>query len=94
MSILHKRILLLLLPFLFLQSCQDNDDTLPEATNLDVQNFIWKAMNQMYLWQAEVPNLADNRFASNDEYSNFLEQYTPEELFENLLHRPPSLYSS
>ncbi|HJS00793.1 MAG TPA: S41 family peptidase [Flavobacterium sp.] len=89
MSILHKHILLLLIPFLFLQSCQDYDDTLPESTSLDVQKFIWRGMNQMYLWQEDVPDLANNRFGSNAEYYNFLEQYTPEELFKNLLYLPP-----
>lgn len=88
-------LLFLLLSILCLQSCQDNDDTLPEPTQLDVQKFIWRGMNQMYLWQAEVPALADNRFANNTEYEAFLGKYSsPENLFQNLLNRPPSLYDT
>ncbi|MBA0884276.1 S41 family peptidase [Flavobacterium undicola] len=91
----YQYLLLLLFPLLFLQSCQDQDDTLPEPTSLDVQKFIWRGLNQMYLWQEDVPDLADKRFASNAEYENFLESYSsPEDLFENLLNRPPSLYDT
>jgi C-terminal processing protease CtpA/Prc len=91
----YPYLLLLLLPLLFLQSCQDQDDTLPKPTSLDVHKFIWRGLNQMYLWQEDVPDLADKRFASNVEYENFLESYsTPEDLFENLLNRPPSLYDT
>ncbi|MEN9908697.1 MAG: hypothetical protein RLZZ540_1846 [Bacteroidota bacterium] len=95
MKSLYPYLLLLLLPLLFLQSCQDQDDTLPKPTSLDVHKFIWRGLNQMYLWQEDVPDLADKRFASNAEYENFLESYsTPEDLFENLLNRPPSLYDT
>lgn len=80
---------------MFLQSCQDQDDTLPETTNLDVQKFIWRGLNQMYLWQEDVPDLSDKRFASNTEYDSFLESFsTPEDLFQNLLNRPPTLYDT
>jgi hypothetical protein len=46
---------------LFFQVDQDNDDT-SATPNLAVQDFIWKGLNQYYLWQ-DVPNLADDRFA-------------------------------
>jgi hypothetical protein len=46
------------------QGCQDNDDTSATPANLAVQDFIWKGLNQYYLWQADVPNLADDRFAT------------------------------
>lgn len=85
----YQYLLLLLFPLLFLQSCQDQDDTLPEPTNLDVHKFIWRGLNQMYLWQEDVPDLADNRFMDNIEYESFLGKYTPEELFEKLLYRAP-----
>lgn len=90
MNILYKRIFLLIIPFLFLQSCQDNDDHLQEPTTLDANRFIWKAMNQLYLWQANVPDLADNRFATNDDFEIYLNQYSdPKNLFQNLLYLPP-----
>lgn len=95
MKSIHKCLLLALLPLLLLQNCQDQDDTLPEPTALDVPKFIWRGMNSMYLWQAEVPDLADKRFTSNTEYESFLNTLsTPENVFENLLYRPPSLYNT
>lgn len=69
--------------FLF-QSCQDEDDV-AAPINLEVQDFIWKGLNQYYLWQADVPNLSDNRFASQNELNVFLTGYpTPEDLFDAL----------
>lgn len=83
------RLILLFIPFLFLQSCQDFDDKLPEPSTLDVQNFIWRGLNELYLWQEKVPDLADNRFYNDGEYFHFLNQYTPEDLFQKLLYRAP-----
>jgi len=91
MNILYKRIFLLIIPFLFLQSCQDNDDHLQEPTTLDANRFIWKAMNQLYLWQINVPDLADNRFATSVDFEIYLNQYSdPKNLFQNLLYNPPA----
>ncbi|MCM4169169.1 hypothetical protein KCTC52924_00062 [Arenibacter antarcticus] len=64
-------------------SCSDKDDdafTYPKET--EVQNFMWQGLNQWYFWQADAPNLGDNRFATNEEYVAYLEKYTdPEEFF-------------
>jgi len=70
-----------------LQACQkDQDDIIqPNSENLEVQNFIWKGLNQYYLWQTDVPNLADNRFANQTAKDAFLINYkVPEELFDAL----------
>ena len=56
-----KLTFLFLLALITFQSCQDQDD-IAAPSNLEIQNFIWKGLNQYYLWQADVPNLADNRF--------------------------------
>lgn len=65
-------------------SCQDNDD-LPPPASLDIQDFIWKGMNQYYLWQAEVPNLDDKRFADQNVLNTFLGGYpVPVDLFNAL----------
>jgi carboxyl-terminal processing protease len=77
-----------------LLSCQkDNDDAAIIPTNptvnLDVQNFIWKGLNQYYLWQTDVPNLADNRFANQAALDAFLTNYkVPEDLFDALRVSP------
>lgn len=76
-------LLLFVLLFTF-QSCQDNDDVAPEA-NLEIQDFIWKGLNQYYLWQADVPNLDDKRFADQAALNTFLSGYEePKTLFDAL----------
>ncbi len=86
-----------LLFFLFLlcftlQSCEDNNDNAP-AANIEVQDFIWKGLNLYYLWQTDVANLGDKRFTDQKDFNNFLLGYTdPENLFQNLLNKPVSLF--
>jgi carboxyl-terminal processing protease len=80
----YKFALLLFLVVFSFQGCQDMDDT-AAPINLEVQDFIWKGLNQYYLWQADVPNLSDDRFASQDALNTFLRGYpVPEELFNAL----------
>ncbi|TDP00657.1 C-terminal processing protease CtpA/Prc [Flavobacterium sp. 245] len=75
-----------------LQSCEDQDDVEAPAT-LQVNDFIWKGLNAVYLWQADVPNLADDRFSSQAELNSYLSGYSkPEELFQDLLNKPISKY--
>jgi hypothetical protein len=64
-------------------SCTKDDLEVP--TELEINNFVWKGMNQYYLWQGDVPNLADNRFASQSHLNDFLRGYSdPTVLFNNL----------
>ena len=82
-KIFQFTLLLFIAGFTF-QSCQDNDDVAPTA-NLEVQDFIWKGLNQYYLWQPEVPNLSDTRFANQTDLNTFLSGYPePEVLFDAL----------
>ena len=79
------KILVLLFVALFtFQSCEDMDDVAaPEY--LQVNDFIWKGLNLYYLWQADVPNLSDHRFATQAQLYNFLDNYSsPEDLFDAL----------
>jgi carboxyl-terminal processing protease len=79
-----KFIIVFLLAAFTLQSCQDNDDV-AVPNNLEINDFIWKGMNLYYLWQADVPNLSDNRFANQTELNTFLSGYPkPEVLFDAL----------
>ena len=84
---MKKTVLLTLLLFtavISFNSCQDNDDIAPPAS-LEIQDFIWKGLNQYYLWQEYVPNLNDNRFANQKELNSFLSNYqNPEDLFNAL----------
>ncbi|WP_343695343.1 S41 family peptidase [Flavobacterium sp.] len=89
-----KSILLLFILTFALQSCEDEDDVRTPA-KLQVNDFIWKGLNQVYLWQADVPNLADDRFSSQNELNAYLSGYSdPEELFQDLLNKPVSKYPS
>ncbi len=65
---------------------EDNDDVAIPANNLEINDFVWKAMNFIYFYKDEVSNLADDAFANTQEYVSFLESYnTPEALFDDLI---------
>ncbi|WJS94941.1 S41 family peptidase [Flavobacterium johnsoniae] len=90
-TILKSALFLFLFAF-SLQSCEDNDDVAAPA-DVQINSFIWKGLNEVYLWQADVPNLADNRFATENDFNNFLKGYAkPEDLFQDLLNKPESKY--
>ncbi|WP_284653408.1 S41 family peptidase [Flavobacterium terrisoli] len=73
-------LLLLVLPF----GCEDNDDN-PVPNNLVINDFIWKGMNLYYLWQADVPNLANSKDDNPGQYYSFLQSYTnPGDFFNSL----------
>ncbi|GIZ07671.1 S41 family peptidase [Flavobacterium sp. UMI-01] len=78
-----RYLILIAISFLGLQSCEDNDDT-PLNNELQINDFIWKGMNAYYLWQAEVPDLDDNRFPNYTQYEDYLRNFTPESLFNTL----------
>lgn len=67
-------------------SCyEDEDDVLNPSSNIEINNFIWNAMNIVYFFKGDVPDLADNRFSSNEDYRNYLSGFSsPEALFEDL----------
>ncbi len=90
---LSKLIFLLFLFFFTLQSCEDFDD-MATPSDLKVNDFVWKGLNLYYLWQADVPNLADNRFNSQKDLNTFLYGYaSPEALFQDLLNKPKSKFT-
>lgn len=73
---------LCLLTFTF--SCTDNDDN-PVPASLEIKDFVWKGMNLYYLWQGDVPGLADDRFANQRQLNTFLEGFDePTTLFNAL----------
>jgi carboxyl-terminal processing protease len=85
-----KYIIVFLLAAFIFQSCQDQDDVAVPSI-LDINDFIWKGLNTFYLWQADVPNLSDTKFANQTELNTFLSGYPkPETLFQGLLYKPKS----
>jgi carboxyl-terminal processing protease len=64
---------------------KDNDDNATGSSS--VKDFVWKAMNSVYLYNANVPDLADDRFITDSDYNNYLDGYSsPETLFESLVY--------
>jgi hypothetical protein len=75
---------LLLFLFALPLGCEDMDDN-AVPNNLGVKDFVWKGMNLYYLWQGEVPDLDDDRFANQSELNAFLTDFeNPESLFNAL----------
>jgi C-terminal processing protease CtpA/Prc len=91
-----KKYKILLLSFLALTitfSCTDRDDSLNVPDDIKIHSFIWKGLNLYYLWQQDVPDLADNRFANQIDANDFYySKGTPENLFQNLLNKPVSIF--
>lgn len=87
-----NKLKIILLLFLAFTNCEKQEDNyVPE--NLQVNNFIWKGLNLYYLWQADEPDLADNRFGNQTELNNFLTGYSnPNDLFQHLLNKPASQF--
>ena len=61
---------------------EDMDDVFRPASPLEVKHFIWRAMNNIYLYKADVPQLADDYFSNQQELDNYLNNFSsPEDLF-------------
>lgn len=80
-----------------LSSCSDEVDfdetpSVPDNEYFEINDFIWGGLNTWYLWQENVPNLADDRFVTQQAYNDFLQSAPrPEEFFESLLYNPLSV---
>jgi C-terminal processing protease CtpA/Prc len=84
----NLKLITLLCCVAFNLSCYEDMDDTTTMPSLDIKDFVWKAMNAVYLYKAEVPNLYDNRFNSNTSYNTYLESYSsPEALFESLIYQ-------
>lgn len=67
------------------------DPVVSQPTNQDIKldnpinDFVWKAMNSWYNWQANVPNLADTKDDNQNSYHTYLNSFSkPNELFTSL----------
>lgn len=86
----------MLLLFLVASCSKDDGISIPRtvdpdpSANVGAQDFMWKAMNYWYFWQAEVPNLADDKFPvtaeGSEAYTQFLlSEDNPADFFNNQL---------
>lgn len=91
-----KKFLVLFGIALIISCSKDDDLNLPDTINPDssaaveVQDFMWKSMNFWYYWQADVNDLADDRFINTQEgraeYTAFLDSgENPAAFFESKL---------
>lgn len=82
-----KKIALLLGFIGFIWGCS-TDDSNKIPREIEIQNFVWEGLNLYYLWQEDVQNLADNRFANQEQQNSFLKDYpSPTDLFNSLLYQ-------
>ncbi len=82
------RIIILSILFgnLFFSCSQDMDDVINNASTLEINQFIWRGMNNIYLYKSDVPQLQDDYFGSNQELNDYLRNFnSPEDLFEALV---------
>ncbi len=81
-----KYLVMFLLFVSLLTGCFDDNDDVPQiSTTLDINDFIWKGMNIFYLYKDDVADLANDRFSSDQEYTDFLRGFSsPEGIFEAL----------
>ena len=99
MKIFKLLFLSFLVASITLSCSKDADDIgpsppIPGERNLVVENFIYRGLNDVYLYKADVPVLADNYFSSQVERNDFLDNYaTPEDLFKNGLKSPQDRFS-
>ncbi len=93
---MKKYVAFLLAAGFLLTSCSNDDDNGldpsgpdpdPDGTvDVTAQDFIWKATNLWYFWQQDVPNLADDRFTTSEDYTAFLaSESDPGAFFDNQL---------
>lgn len=88
----------------FLVSCSEDDGIEPnpkpegpEPTGnleLEIKDFVWKGMNEIYVYKDQVVVLGDDYFATQAELNEYLEDWdTPEDLFYDGLTIPQDRFS-
>lgn len=99
----YKLFILFILLGGFISSCSTDADDIgpnpvapgtPNSENLIVENFIYRGMNEIYLYKSDVPELADGFFASQADRNDYLDNFSsPEELFDDGLTAPQDRFS-
>jgi len=93
MKILNKYSLFFVASVLLFSGCKNDDNSginpsipVPDpSADVVVQDFMYRAMNTWSFWQADVPDLADDRFPNSEDYTAFLaSESNPSDFFEKL----------
>ncbi len=88
MRLILPSALLLCLALLPTSCFTDKDDDVATATSTDVNDFIWRGLNTFYLYKEDVDDLSNNRFTSDQQYTNFLRNFSqPRDFFDALLSK-------
>jgi len=93
---IYNYLVLFILAGGLITSCSNDDmDDMPEKEELpgeepeenlelEIKDFIWKGMNEIYVYKSQVPELGNDFFASQTELNTYLEDWdSPEDLFNN-----------
>ncbi|WP_439152472.1 S41 family peptidase [Winogradskyella sp.] len=87
-----KTLLLICVTLFLVTSCFEDLDDNVSFSNTEVKDFVWKGMNAVYLYKSDIPDLANDRFSSDDQYNDYLDSFeTPEEIFESVKYLPESV---
>ncbi len=88
---IHKNLLIAFAIMGITFSCFDDADDNSISAN-EINDFVWKGMNAVYLYKENKPDLANDRFSNTGEYADYLNSYsTPENLFEDLIYQRESV---
>jgi len=84
----QAKILLFLLIAFTLSNCTKEDEI---PVDVEINDFVWKAMNAYYLYQDQIPDLSDRRFSSQLEINAYARGFTSSnDLFTSLLFDSPT----
>lgn len=95
-----RRIIIFSFLSLFLISCEKEEEDLIDnftapkvetethtSSELEVEQFVYRGMKDIYLYKAEIPSLANETFTSNSERDAYLKNFNgPEDLFDALTY--------
>jgi carboxyl-terminal processing protease len=88
MKRIYSKLSIFLLVLLVITGCTDYDDEIRVPVKQQVNDFVWRGLNQYYLWQMNVDDLADDRFATIAEKEAYLNGFNSQiELFNSLLYQ-------
>ena len=86
----HFLLFLFVLP-LFTSCFKDQDDEINPSSVSEINDFIYRGLNFFYLYKANTPELADDAFATENDYANFLNSFTTPEVFFEYLKAPDEI---
>jgi hypothetical protein len=82
------KVLLILLFSFVLYNCTKEDEI---PVDVEINDFVWKAMNAYYLYQDQIPDLSDRRFNNQPQLNNYLRGFPDSNnLLTNLLFDRPN----